>query len=118
MNVVRATQKGEHDASSERLLQRGLAHPFRLRCSNRAAAPSLSLRSLQGQGGVLDLAASSPHGDQNPDRTDPNFSAAKSGERPSSVPIIPARFSGGLSRNSARLLAYSFALCRSILKIM
>src|SRR5260370_29110357 len=44
----------------------GAGPSFPIKLSNRAAAPSLSLRSLQGQGGEFDLAASSPHGDQNP----------------------------------------------------
>ena len=43
----------------------GAGPSFPNKISNRAAAPSLSLRSLQGQGGELDL-ASSTHGDKNP----------------------------------------------------
>src|ERR1035437_3259347 len=46
-------------------LESGAGPSFPNKISNPAAAPSLSLRSLQGQGGELDL-ASSTHGDQNP----------------------------------------------------
>jgi hypothetical protein len=43
----------------------GAGPSFPNKISNPATAPSLSLRSLQGQDGELDL-ASSTHGDQNP----------------------------------------------------
>src|ERR1035438_6312295 len=46
-------------------LESGAGPSFPNKISNPAAAPSLSLRSLRGQGGELDL-ASSTHGDQNP----------------------------------------------------
>jgi hypothetical protein len=45
--------------------EEGAGPSFPNKISNPAAAPSLSLRSLQGQGGELDL-PSSAQGDQNP----------------------------------------------------
>src|SRR6202011_3872645 len=59
------------DAPRARMIDRagsdeiGARPSFPNKISNPAAAPSSSLRSLQGQGGELDL-ASSTHEDQNP----------------------------------------------------
>src|ERR1019366_5749673 len=52
-------------AVSYRATEKGAGPSFPNKISNPEAAPSLSLRSLQGQGGELD-SASSTHGDQNP----------------------------------------------------